>query len=188
MRAALCCLIAIAALGFAASAQAVTIIEPPDAHFPYQRWAEEAKMPTPGVSLEVIETGADHGCPGHDLNYPACTSPQLGTIWAAPEVLAAHGPRLIFWHELGHNVDVDLLQPWMRERFMALFGLSGPWRIEGEPEPYGPNERFADVWAECALKPRLAPRAGLGPGPIYGAEPMGGRRIHNAVCRMLAKL
>lgn len=189
-RHALCWLIVVGAvLGFAGSASAhTTIIAPAEAHFPYQQWVDEAKVPTPDVTLEVIETAADHGCPDRVLNYAGCTSPQLGKVWAAPEAFARRGPRQTFWHELGHNVDADLLQPWMRERFMELFGLTGPWLIEGEPEPYGPNERFADVWAECALKPKLPLRAGLGFGPIYQREPMGGRRVHNAICRMLGKL
>lgn len=178
----------LACLRWAGEASAVTIIEPPGSHFPYQQWADEAKMPTPDATLEVVETGAEHGCPGRDLNYAGCTSPQTGMIWVAPEAFAAIGPRRTFWHELGHNVDADL-QPWMRERFMALLGLSGAWVVEGEPKPGdSPDELFATAWPECALKPKVAVSGGLGVGPMYGSEPLGGRRVHNAICRMLGRL
>jgi hypothetical protein len=163
-----------------------TIIEPPGSHFPYQQWVDEAKMPTPDVTITVIETGASHGCPTRTLDYAACTTPSEGIIWLSPEAAARAFPREILWHEVGHNVDSDLLPGWARERFQAMLGLSGPWSVAGEPEPYSPSEEFADVFAECALKPYVSPGFVLGLGAIFESDPIGGARLHNRLCQMIA--
>lgn len=176
-------LIVVACLGLlvlVAKSGATTIVAP--AGSPFQRWVDEAKVPTPEVTLTVVETPGPHGCPGRTLDYPACTAEQ--TVWISQE---AQAPRQVFLHELGHNVDA-LMPEWMRARFMAIMGLTGPWRLEGEPAPLGPNELFANVYAECAVKPYVRPGWHNGPGPIYGRDPYGGVDRHDRVCRMLARL
>lgn len=184
----LAALAALALLAPAAADAHTTIIEPVGSHFPYQQWADEAKVPTPDVTLTVIETEGLHGCPGRDLDYQACTAPAEGKIWISPSAIQAGGAREIFYHEIGHNVDADVLAPWMREHFMAIYGLSGPWVLEGEPAPFGPNEMFAEVYKECAFAPTLQ-RGRLGTTGLPGSSlPLGGFARHNAVCRMLGKL
>ena len=175
-------LTALIALVVPAAAQAhTTIIEPGGSHFPYQRWADESKIPTPDASLTVVETDAAHGCPGRELNYVACTAPWENVIWLAPEAIAGDKPRLTFLHELGHNADADLLPQWMRNRFMEVLRLSGPWVVEAEPKPYSPDEEFADVYAQCAVDPCVPPQH-------LGIQPLGGPVTHNKICRMLAHL
>lgn len=179
--------VALLAMPLAAASAHTTIIEPPGSHFPYQRWVEEAKEPTPDITLTIIETNGADGCPVRALDYAACTSPSEGIIWISPEDASRVFPRQLFYHEIGHNVDGDMLTPWMRERFMALFNLGGEWRVEGEPPPYSPNEQFADVWAQCAYKPRISTQPHWGVGPIWQAAPIGGAILHNRICRMFAR-
>jgi hypothetical protein len=157
---------------------------------PYQRWADESKMATPAVTLEIIATDPGNGCPSRAFDYAACTQPSEGKIWFAEAELVGAHPRQAFYHELGHNVDYFLLPNWMRSRYLEIMGLSGPWVVIAEPEPITPNELFADTWAECAIKPYIPPaaRRWLGPGVVFGGEPVGGIRRHNAACRMLALL
>jgi len=157
--------------------------------YPYQAWADESKMPTPEVTLEVIETTEAKGCPSRVLNFAGCTRPSEGKIWLAPEMIGRAYPRGTFYHEIGHNVDADFLPDWMRARFMAILALEGPWYADVEEVDYlTPNEKFADVYAECAVKPVIRREHLWGRGPIYGSEPIGGRPRHNALCRMIAKL
>jgi hypothetical protein len=158
---------------FAASAQATTIsCEPCSA--PYQRWTDEAREPLPVAVTVVEDTGP---CV---LEVMACAEDD--TVWIS---VASRG---VFYHELGHLFDADLLPEWGRERFMELFGLEGPWRLS-EPLAYGPNELFADVYAQCALRPHLgshwARRGGV--GPIFQEDPIGGTKLHNRVCAMLER-
>src|SRR5689334_13869054 len=118
----------------AGSASAATIIEPMGSQFPYQRWADESKMTTPNLTLEVIPTSAARGCPSRDFEYAGCTSPAEGKIWLVESELIGKHPRQTFYHELGHNIDFDLLPEWMRTRYMAIMALEGPWRTPAEPE------------------------------------------------------
>ena len=165
-----------------------TIVEPTGSHFPYQRWVDEARMPTPNVTITLEETGASHGCPRREQNYAGCTVPSENLMWLAPETIAGVA-RHIFYHELGHNVDVDLLPEWMRWRFMAIMRLAGEWIGSGEPvSSLSPNEQFAEVYADCAILPYVSAGEQLGRGPILGADPIGGRVRHNQICRMLGKL
>jgi hypothetical protein len=172
----------------AGTAQAQTAITCADAcSLPYQQWVDESLMPTPDVTLTLVETDVATACPTLELTA-ACTDPSAEAIWFAPA--SDLPPRRTFWHELGHNVDVDLLAPWMRERFMGLLGLTGEWHLPGNPEPYGPDEEFADAYAQCALKPYLTRKeaSALGAAPFWGAEAIGGRAMHNKICRMVGSL
>lgn len=167
-----------------------TIVEPPGSHFPYQQWVDESAMPTPDVTIEVIETGSDRGCPGQEMNYAGCTDPEEGKIWLAPEDIGATFPRHFLYHELGHNVDADTLPEWMRERFSEIIGAGPIWDLEGEPTRYGPNEKFADAWAQCAWRPYIRPRLPWLSNQryVWQEEPVGGVRGHDRICRMLGKL
>jgi hypothetical protein len=171
----------------AAPASALTINCEP-CSLPYQRWADEAKMPMPDGPITVVETTAEHGCPSRELNYAACTQPSERMIWIAPAMVVGFFPRETFYHELGHNFDTNVLPGWARERFMQILGLEGEWNIPSEPKLYDPSEHFADAYAQCAKLPyvRQLPRLGLGPfGQTNG---IGGRVGHNQICRMLENL
>lgn len=172
------------------SASALTVVEPAGSHFPYQRWAEASKMPTPEATIEVIETGAEKGCPNREMNFAGCTRPSEGKVWLAPELIAGGYPRGTFYHEVGHNVDFLLLPEWMRLRFMAILEMEGSWDADIEKVSYWPpSEKFAQVYAECAIKPVILTWENkLGLGPIFGGEPIGGRHRHNQLCRMLKRL
>jgi hypothetical protein len=158
--------------------------------YPYQAWADESKMPTPEVTLEVIETTEAESCPGSTLNFGGCTRPSEAKIWLAPEMIGRAFPRGTLYHEIGHNVDADLLPEWMRIRFMAVLGMSPPWSANvAEVDYWPPSEKFAETYAECAVKPWIGRHEHLwGRGPVYGSEPIGGRHRHNVLCRMIAKL
>lgn len=177
-------LLAALALG-ASEAQAHTTITCDPCSRAYQRWVDEAKVPTPDVTLTVVETDLAHGCPVRDMNY-ACTSPAEKMIWQAP----ASGAKATFYHELGHNADHYMLPEWMRAHFMAIMRLPGSWWVAGDGRTLEPAEWFAEAYAECAVKPFIPLQAHkwLGRGPIFGGMPLGGIERHNTVCRMLTKL
>ncbi len=122
------------ALG-ATEAQAHTSIVSPNPI--YQRWVDEAKVPTPDVTVAVVE----EGCPGQV--EPACTLPG-GPIYLGEVVT---NRRHAFYHELGHQDDyLDLSDP-ARSRFIEIIGQAGsPWRSEVN----SPNEQFAEAFAFCA--------------------------------------
>lgn len=171
-----------------ASASAhTTIIEPMGSHFPYQQWVDESKMPTPDVTITVIETEYGHGCPSRESDYVACTIPSEALIWIAPAEVTK--PREVFLHEVGHNVDARMPE-WMRVRYMAIMDFEGVWSVQAEPAPITPSERFAASYSECAVKPYipLAATRWLGVGPIFQGMPTGGIVAHNRACRMLARL
>lgn len=110
---------------------------------PYQRWADEAKVPTPSVTLTVIE----EPCPTYlagGSEALACTMRGTNTIWMSPE---AWSPKETFFHELGHNFDYYDLTEWERNRFRGLVHDYRPW----EANPEGPNEGFAAAYALCAM-------------------------------------
>jgi len=171
------------------------IIEPAGAHFPYQRWIDEALVATPNLAITIVETSAETGCPDSDQYAPACAvGPPANAMYIAPEAVAAVAPRENVYHELGHFFDYASLAEWERWRFMTLLELAPPWRPGPEDSPSSPDELFADVYAQCAERPYL-PRHYHGPrrgaveyGPIFGEEPIGGRVAHNRICRMLGAI
>jgi hypothetical protein len=125
-------------------------VAPAESRFPYQRWVDEAKVPTPDVTLTVVES--NEPCNGRR----ACTIPEEGMIWLGPEYGALETHR-DFLHELGHNFDDDVMTPGARARFRALSRHpSIPW---AEP---GLAELFAETYRQCALTtPAGTPIAGL---------------------------
>lgn len=132
---------ALFALG-ASDAQAHTTITCEPCSRPYQRWVDEAKVPTPDVTLTVVEAP----CPelAEDFAW-ACTAGGAYTIWDADP--QTDEPKETFLHELGHNFDYYTLPQWARERFQWLVGDTRYWTAD----PNGPNEHFASAYAYCAL-------------------------------------
>jgi hypothetical protein len=128
-----------------------TIIEPEGSHFPYQRWVDEAKVPTPDLMATVTE----EPCPDAPA-AEACTAlTALGTvtIWINPSTYAAGEgwPPLFFYHELGHDFDFSVMQPWARRRFRQLRHSHRAWNVtEGVSNALGLDEVFADAYAGCA--------------------------------------
>jgi hypothetical protein len=189
-----------AALLLAPVAEAhTTIIEPMGSRFPYQRWIDESLVPTPDVTIEVIPTELSHGCPSREASYPACTSPELNTIWfdeAAFALFPATGGmrnvRHVFMHEIGHNFDQDVLPEWARGWFEEIYGLEGPWSTDVEPRSAtAPNELFAEDYASCSFEPYITKQEMIETdgAPIAGTEPIFGfRAAYNKVCRMLRNL
>lgn len=125
-------LVAVVWLAMGGVAEAQTVISPEsDARFPYQRWVNQAKVPTPDVSLRIVM--------GIDRDYcepeaDGCTLPNESVIWLRPE-LPGWLTRLMFLHELGHN-------------YFAATGAED-------------SERLADSYALCALGRRVVLRVGF---------------------------
>lgn len=150
-------------------AGATAIVEPPASHHPYQRWADESKMPTPEVTLTVIEEPCYYP---NDFAW-GCTGSGTYTIYdAAPD-------RETFLHEMGHNFDYYSLPSWGRERFLALTEDGRDW----EADPNGPNEGFASAYGKCAVT-----------GPKFHGDPLlnikgsGGsirQTTYRKICRMI---
>lgn len=185
-------LLAAAAIWVPAAQAQTTVIEPVGSHFPYQRWIDEAQVPTPDVTVEVIETAPGNGCPvdQRTTKIEACTVLSERKIWVAvPDVPGAR-PRHAFMHEVGHYFDDEDLTEWGRERFDSIYGLGGPWMLP-ESGQMTAGEYFAEAYAQCSVKPYV--RSGevweLGDGPIEGQAPLlGMRAAHNKTCRMIDNL
>ena len=98
-----------------ASAQAhTTISEPPESHFPYQQWVDEAKVPTPNGSVSVVEDTA--AC----TEQPVLGCTDGGTVW-----MQWIGGRATFDHELGHIFAFQQpeLASFYSERFAQSYSL-----------------------------------------------------------------
>jgi hypothetical protein len=152
-----------------AQAETTTIICNPCSEA-YQRWVDDAEVPTPSTTLTVLE----QPCPIPPISYPAhtCTSPEAAIIWFGD------GGRQTFYHELGHNLDYQM-PTWVRERYMGILGRTGEW-VQPSVLHHSPNELFAESYALCAFK-LWVPRGGA----VQGQSPVGGRRVHNRVCRLI---
>ncbi len=144
----------LASLVLAATAHGATVIvEPSGSHLPYQRWVDEAKVPTPDLSITVIE-GAP-GQPGwacttgYDYSDPmACAVPSERTIYVDPEGF----DRWSFEHEIGHLFDAYVLNEAERERFSQLARIPLPWWYAPEAWHQSPAEYFAENYAACAVR------------------------------------
>lgn len=175
----LCWLIVVGAvLGFAGSAAAkTTIIAPAEAHRPYQRWIDEAKVPTPEMNLEAIETAA----PCELVGAEGCTDKETKI-----EIVPSNwGMRFTFLHELGHVWDFQAMPEWQRQRFLALIRQPNlPWYLPRSSsfERVGGGEWFADAYALCAFRSAYPPHSyyEVGPG-IMGSPAL------NATCRMIRR-
>lgn len=170
-----------------------TIIEPMGSHFPYQRWIGESLVPTPDVTVEVIEQPLGEGCPSRHgpFGYVACTVLSEHRIWIAAGQIEGFNPKETFLHEIGHYFAAEDTPEWARSRFYELYDLSGPWEVFAEPQPLSPEELYAEVYPECAEKPYITQKEWNAPGngPVYGSWPIMGRRIsYNKTCRMIRNL
>jgi hypothetical protein len=136
----------------ASSASAHTTITCEPCTYPYQQWVDEAKVPTPDVTITVGEDMARCG-----VFSGGCTDSRT-YIEMQPEEEA----RKTFDHELGHVWDSTTMQPWQRSRYLGLIRRPHlPWTVaeleavEGKPfEGWSPRypaqEFFADTYSLCA--------------------------------------
>ena len=135
-------------LGGTARAQ-TTIIEPPEARWPFQAWIDGGLLPTPTVTISVVEEdiySPDWPCGESGACVEAAISPiYFGTIWRD-----AATARPLFWHEMGHEFDAYVLSEAQRARLMVLLGFRDvPWWGGGE---FSAAEEFANVYSDCATR------------------------------------
>lgn len=158
------------AIASKASAQ-TTIIEPMGSHFPYQRWVDEAKVPTPPERLTVSELAGPCtdalGCVDADTIYLP------GVIY-----LSAAELRKVFLHEMGHAFDDQVLTEADHEAFEEIIGEHSEW-IWADDSPESPQEVFAESYSYCARRPIWRISGSVGVGIVVGHARM------RAACRWL---
>jgi hypothetical protein len=132
-------------LGMCGAAGATTIAGD-HLSLPYQRWVDESRMPTPNVSLEVHE---DRQCAD---GYLACTDGIQ--VWFHPSG-GGLGDRYWFMHEIGHAFDRWVLTDSDRSAFVSMLNAARPWDDDGAAHDTRPIERFADIYALCAVHSRF---------------------------------
>lgn len=133
----------VALLGVSDQANAATVAAP--STFPYQHWTDVARAPTPDVAVTVTE----QACPWFD-GSTGCTD-QTGSIWIAPGQ-DKRVTRVIFLHELGHQLDYASLDDSERAAFQAMLRIppEAAWSRD-EWNSDSPAEVFAQTYALCAL-------------------------------------
>jgi len=128
-----------------------TIIAPPESGSPYQAWIEAAMVPTPELSVEIVESDRnDPAWPCEGTDYPdpvGCVVPSERRIFGEPRAIN----RSFVFHELGHIFDSAVLTDWDRERFSALARIPMPWWYEPSRWHQAPAEYFAESYALCAI-------------------------------------
>jgi hypothetical protein len=124
---------------FPAAAQAhTTIIEPPGSPHPYQAWVDQSDSPTPEVTLNLVEVSEPCGVRDTVGCTDGTSTIELAANLSSPEA------RRVFFHELGHVFDQEVLTPGERERETVLLHRGGdPWEPMVE-------EAFADSYSWCA--------------------------------------
>lgn len=151
-------------LGCAVPAVAhTTVIMPLASSFPYQQWLEEAKAPTPNVTIEITDTAR-------------CEAVVVGCTdgYSFIGLAGSRARRLIFLHEIGHIFEYEYLRddPATRERIIRLAGHPKMvWWSWGTGPEGAFNEAFADAYAQCARTQRVNPRATYGTGTVAISGP-----------------
>jgi hypothetical protein len=170
MRVTLCVLLVVLAVPNAASA--VTLVTPDgQVAQPYQRWANAAKVPTPNVSVVLMDGG-----PFASPSAAPSTVDRLATITLGGTYPTALTRRYAFLHELGHIFDFTMLSDSDRATFLATVKRPQWWDTSSKPG----GELFADAYAFCALNRRL-----LGLDEGYGYVPS--RHAFRRVCAMVRR-
>jgi hypothetical protein len=148
------------------------VIDPLQGAYPYQRWVEQADVPTPDVTLRLIETA----CPPELAGFAAaCTQRGTFTIWMDPE----GATKARFYHELGHNFDYYELGRWASRQFREIIGDDRRWRTKPGEIGLSPHEIFAEAYSVCARR-RTINRAVIELPPIRI-----GPSEHAAICALI---
>lgn len=167
-------LAALVVLGLAGQASAATITPESGSSYPYQRWLDEAMVPTPDAEITVHETP----CPSEAPWGGTAPCAQGTEIWLPP----TRHPHRLFFHEVGHVFDTVELDDDERAAFLALIDEVGsPWMVG----PDAPGEQFAEAYQWCArfeALPRARDRRGTW-SFNYGYWP--GPRLHLRVCALI---
>lgn len=163
-------------VGFSAAPGAIagtTVVTPG----PYQRWVNQSKTPTPNIPI-TVEASVD-ACPSE----MACMSIAARKMYL-PTGLPSR--KEIFYHELGHQFDWELMTGADRRWFKRNYHRPNRVWLDrtGELDPDRPldvGEFFAWNYGECALG-QIQPWSSIGVGPDYeqlwsGAMRRGCRRI-----------
>lgn len=161
---------------WAAASKGATVIVAPAAGtgLPYQAWVNEAQVPTPDVTLTIVEDSS--GCQGQGS---ACTVEGGQTIWIDPTPFEGVGVseddvHETLLHEVGHQAGYRM-PPWVLARFEAMRGDPRPWR----QAPNAPIEQFAEAWRLCAEGAR---------GRVEGGyKYRAGAAMQGRVCRLLRR-
>lgn len=154
-------------LALAAPAGAITLVSDADVRTP-QRWADEAKVPTPRVTVRLILAPCPNGAPAC-ANVPWYGA--LGSIYWEP----VRASRAHFLHEVGHHFDYEM-RDWARDRFRALIGDQRGWRAP----PNSPHEKFAEAYSWCARHTHIRRAASRW---IFDYRPT--PRLHRRACRLI---
>jgi hypothetical protein len=138
---------------------------------PYQRWIDRAKVPTVGGRVRIVLSG----CPGRPRFAGCVYTRRLRTIYIKRSVADLKGT---LYHELGHLFDFRLMSRGERRLYKRLTGQrKRAWFGGVNP----PGEQFAEAYALCASRRRLA-RVARG---HYGFRTS--PRRHRAVCGLIRR-
>jgi hypothetical protein len=156
---------------------------------PYQRWANQAQVPTPDITLTVFQ----RACPGQPLAHACVFKGGLRRIYMNPHrVNRASFEHRVFLHEVGHFFDFTYMTGEWRTRFKRSLDLKRRWwwgnkpreeKAPPGPDTWGPaSELFAQAYAHCGLRgPRIEHKP---PKPmIYEYQPT--PRQHKLACRLI---
>jgi hypothetical protein len=143
-----------ATLAFAAPAQAVVLVAPAGkpVHGQWQRWANEAKVPTVRrLVLDVSAVDAQNYCGGAD----ACSMGWEGGQ-ARETIVAPDAGRRDFYYELGHQFDWQILNDGDRSYLAREWGdphsrwLDSTASVNAGAED-GLEAVFPQIYADCAF-------------------------------------
>lgn len=162
-----------------------TVVAPPASPYPYQRWVDEGKVPTPDLAVSIREMSQRDPawpCPNTTGFTPAaCVIPETAEIYL--DTARLHSVvRGTVWHELGHLFDFESLSPSDRDRFARLIGWpEDPWASSTTGMPAG--EYFAEAYSLCA---RLG-RKIASPQMMVGDERWIGKHRHFQICTLIER-
>jgi hypothetical protein len=161
-------LVAAVVLALAAPAHASTTIS--SEHPRYQRWVDEALVPTPETTVVVSESAESAPCRPFGAG---CADGDR--IWVNPRDPYL---RAVFLHELGHVFEHHYLDDSVRAQFQRITAddraWSGPWNP--------PREQFAEAYSMCA---RWAERPRRIRMWMYGWKPSPPE--HRQACRLIRR-
>jgi hypothetical protein len=145
---------------------------------PFQRWVQEAKVPTPPGTVTLYPSGS---CPFSE----SCAWPWEHRISVTDDG-SRWERRVQLLHELGHVYDYQRMTDSTRATFVSIMrlGPTGWWQRPQHSEPWddgAPAEQFAQAYALCALAVRRDDIQEW--DSVYGYWPT--RQQHLRVCSLI---